>query len=181
MLRLTRLDMKKAGVVREVSLIFKCTGPMKIMLAGLLGSNLLVSIALSQVSPGKEPGPTASPSIGRTDHEVAFYKRLWGIDNIQVRETSSGVLLRFSYRVVNAKKAQVLNDKKATPYLVEEKTGAMLQVPTMDMIGQLRQTVPPENGRFYWMVFSNKGEFIKPGSRVDIVIGSFRANGLVVE
>jgi len=45
----------------------------------------------------------------------------------------------------------------------------------------LRQTAKPENGREYWMAFSNKSKLIKPGSRVDIVIGSFRINDLVVE
>jgi hypothetical protein len=31
------------------------------------------------------------------------------------------------------------------------------------------------------MIFSNMGLLVKPGSRVDIVIGNFRVNGLVVE
>ena len=110
-----------------------------------------------------------------------LYQRLWGIDNIQVRETSSGSLLRFSWRVVDANKAKVLSDKKATPYLIDERTGAALQVPTMEKVGQLRQTSTPQNGREYWMVFSNKGTFVKPGSHVGIVIGSFHLNGLVVQ
>jgi hypothetical protein len=31
------------------------------------------------------------------------------------------------------------------------------------------------------MAFSNKGRLVKHGHRVNVVIGSFRANGLVVE
>ena len=33
----------------------------------------------------------------------------------------------------------------------------------------------------YWMAFSNKGGFVKPGHRVDVVIGQFKAEGLVVQ
>jgi hypothetical protein len=31
------------------------------------------------------------------------------------------------------------------------------------------------------MAFSNKGGYIKPGDHISIVIGTFRASGLVVE
>ena len=33
----------------------------------------------------------------------------------------------------------------------------------------------------YWMAFSNPTLAVKRGHRVDVVIGSFRANNLVVE
>lgn len=111
----------------------------------------------------------------------SYYKTIWGIEKMEVREAASGVLLRFSYQIVDAKKAQALNDKKSTPYLIDRKTGAVLQVPTMPKVGMLRQTADPENGLNYWMVFSNKGNFVKPGARVDVVIGNFRAEGLVVQ
>ena len=51
----------------------------------------------------------------------------------------------------------------------------------MEKVGQLRQTATPENGREYWMVFSNRSHIVKPGNRVTVVIGTFRAQGLVVE
>lgn len=106
---------------------------------------------------------------------------LWGIDDIHLRSTASGSLIRFSYRVVDADKARILNDKKATPYLIDVKNGLALQVPVLEQVGQLRQVAPPENGREYWMTFSNKGHYVKPGSHVTVVIGRFRAEGLVVE
>ena len=110
-----------------------------------------------------------------------MYKLLWGVDDIRVRLAASGEVIRFSYRVVDATKAQVLNNKKASPYLIVQKTGAKLEVPTTEKVGQLRQTATAENGREYWMVFTNVNHVAKPGDRVDIVIGSFHANGLVVE
>jgi hypothetical protein len=90
-------------------------------------------------------------------------------------------MVRFSYRVVNEAKAAALNDKKATPFLVDEGAHVKLVVPIMDKVGQLRQTSTVEAGKSYWMVFSNKGGFVKRGDRVSVEIGKFRVDGLVVE
>jgi len=110
-----------------------------------------------------------------------FYRRIWGVEILGVKPISSGAMLRFSYRVVDATKAKVLNDKRATPYLIDQKTRAQLVVPNMEKVGPLRQSSEPENGREYWMLFSNKGSLVQPGSRVDVVIGTFRAEGLTVQ
>lgn len=90
-------------------------------------------------------------------------------------------MVRFSYRVVDAQKARTLNDKKANPFLIVKKTGSKLDVPETEKVGKLRQTPPPEDGREYWMVFTNHGRIAQPGDHVDIVIGTFRADELVVE
>jgi hypothetical protein len=110
-----------------------------------------------------------------------MYMRLWGIDNLRVRATGSGSMIRFDYRVVDATKATALNDEKAAPYLLDGATGAKLEVPETEMMGKLRQVASPQNGRGYWMVFLNQARFVKPGSRVSVVVGKFRAEGLVVE
>jgi len=167
------------------------TGTQLMLLAAFLGSSVVLSTARVQSinrSAAAQPAAaawTAPPAprvtAPKSQRGADFYRKRWGIDNIIVRVTASGVLIRFSYRVVDAEKAALINDKAKTPYLIEEKTGLALQIPAMEKVGQLRQTAKPENGREYWMAFSNKGKFIKPGSRVDIVIGSFRINDLVVE
>jgi hypothetical protein len=108
------------------------------------------------------------------------YQALWGIDRVRVSTVSSGAFLRFSYRVLEANKAKALHDERSTPYLIDEKTGAVLQVPNLPKVGELRPKMTPVDGKAYWMVFSNKG-LVKPGSRVDVLIGRFRADGLVVE
>jgi hypothetical protein len=109
------------------------------------------------------------------------YRLIWGIDSIGVRLVESGELVRFTYRVVDPVKAQVLNDKQAEAKMDDPKAGVSLVVPTMEKVGQLRQTTAPEAGRSYWMTFSNKGRRVARGDRVDVVIGSFRANNLVVD
>ncbi|HEY2684754.1 MAG TPA: hypothetical protein VGI93_14650 [Steroidobacteraceae bacterium] len=110
-----------------------------------------------------------------------YYKVVWGIDALQVKLAESGQVVRFSWRVLDADLATALNDKRAQPALQDPSAGVSLVVPTMEQIGQLRQTAPPEAGKSYWMAFSNKGRFVKPGHRVNVVIGTFHADGLVVE
>ena len=111
----------------------------------------------------------------------AFYEAYGGVNNLIVRRTASGNLIRFSYRVVDPARAKALGEKSATPYLIGQRSHAMLQIPVMDKIGQLRQSGTPEAGQEYWMVFSNKGNPIKAGDRVNVVIGSFHFDGLLVE
>jgi len=75
----------------------------------------------------------------------------------------------------------VLNDKQNTPSLIDPRAGVSLVVPTMEKVGQLRQSSPPQPGRSYWMAFSNKGRLVKRGDRVDVLIGQFHASNLVVD
>jgi hypothetical protein len=110
-----------------------------------------------------------------------YYEGVWGIDSLAVKYTESGELIRFSYRVLDAGKAAALNDKQAVPSLMDPQAGVSLVVPQMEKIGQLRQSSTPIAGKSYWMAFSNSGRRVKPGHRVDVQIGSFHAEGLVVE
>ena len=118
---------------------------------------------------------------GVPDSAKGYHQAIWGVDNMLVRHMASGNLIRFSYRVTDPARATVLGDKRATPLLYAPRSRALLHIPVMDKVGQLRQTGTAEAGREYWMVFSNKGNVVKPGDRVDVVIGSFHADGLMVE
>jgi hypothetical protein len=110
-----------------------------------------------------------------------FYKAFWGVDSLKVRAAESGELIRFSWRVVDASKAGILNDKRLAPSLEDPQAGVSLVIPSMENIGLLRQTSAAETGKTYWMAFSNKGRRVKPGDRVNVVIGQFRADGLMVD
>jgi hypothetical protein len=169
------------------------------LLAGFLASSLVFSVAAPQVAPQNPPmeqKPDASAlskpsSASGPAHRVQkmglpasarqYYELTYGVGNLSVKAVESGSMLRFSYHVLNAAKAQALNDKKATPYLYDLKSRARLEVPSMEKVGQLRQSSPVQDGRTYWMVFANQQRLVKPGSRVDVVIGPFRAQGLLVE
>jgi hypothetical protein len=103
------------------------------------------------------------------------------VDSFEAKSVESGELIRFSYHVIDADKAKALNDKKNAAYLIDEKARVKLVVPTMEKVGQLRQSSPPEAGKAYWMVFSNKGNLVKRGDRIRVEIGKFRVDGLVVQ
>ena len=169
-------------------------GWMAKQLAGILVGSLLVLPVLAQEDAG-QGASTAAPAVARTptrkvspyqpvsvpNRAKNYYLSVWGIDNLLVRQTASGNLIRFSYRVTDPARAKPLGDKKATPYLIGQRSRALLHIPVMEKVGQLRQTGVPESGREYWMVFSNKGNLVKTGDRVNVIIGSFHADGLKVE
>ncbi len=58
---------------------------------------------------------------------------------------------------------------------------ARLVVPSLEKVGMLRQSNTPEPGKSYWMAFSNPSRTVKRGDRVNVVIGHFQAEGLIVE
>ncbi len=152
----------------------------------LLSALIPVSLAAGAESEtaGSDVRSTTSSAVTnsvQSTRQALMYRRLWGLEDIHVRVTASGSLVRLSYRVVDAGKAATLNDKKATPYLIDEKNGRALQVPLLEKVGLLRQVPTPLNGREYWMAFSNKGRFVKRGSRVEVLIGKVRISGLIVE
>lgn len=120
-------------------------------------------------------------SIKITEKAKKQYLAMWGVDRLRVSSTSSGNLIRFNYRVAVAELARPLAEKSATPYLYGPASHAVLQVPVMDKVGPLRQSTAPVAGQEYWMVFSNKGGLVKVGDRVNVVIGAFHADGLMVE
>jgi hypothetical protein len=110
-----------------------------------------------------------------------YYESAWGVDELRVKAAESGELIRFNYRVVDPAKAAAINDKKSEPQLIDSQAGVKLSVPQLEKVGKLRQSSTPKQGMVYWMAFSNPTLAVKRGHHVDIVIGSFHANGLVVE
>ena len=161
----------------------------RLLCAALLLTLVLSRAVLAANTPAKPvaavPAGTAAQSSHLPDRFAAeagrYYRVVWGVDSLSVKIAESGQIIRFSWRVLDPELARALNDKHAEPALIDPSAGVSLVVPTMEQIGQLRQTAPPEAGKSYWMAFSNKGRMVKPGHRVDVVIGGFRAAGLVVD
>jgi hypothetical protein len=164
------------------------------LFTGLLASGLCLIPTLAQAAQTEAvtaASRAAAPSAVRkaSPHRPArqpdsaniYYQSLWGADNFLVRSTASGNLIRFSYRVTDPVRAKQLVDKSATPYLIGLRSRAVLQVPVMDKVGPLRQATAPKSGQELWVMFSNKGNLVKVGDRVNVVIGSFQAEGLLVE
>jgi hypothetical protein len=164
--------------------------PLSFALAGIL---LFSTAAAQTTKPSTPPAQGSAPPAASTSpystryrpnrvpkRAVEYYGMVWGIDSLDVKWTESGEVIRFSYRVLDPEKAKVLNDKKNEPSLIDPQAGVKLVVPSLEKVGQLRQSSAPEAGKVYWMAFSNKGRLVKRGHQVDVVIGTFRGEGLVV-
>jgi hypothetical protein len=170
-------------------------------LALLIAGNLLAypALAQSQVQGlGNPPAPvgqqssqavSARPGGSPTTYlpnrfagsAGRYYKAVWGVDSLNVKAAESGELIRFTWRVLDPHKSVVLSDKRLTPSLEDPIAGVSLVIPSMENVGMLRQTSTPEMGKSYWMAFSNKGRRVRHGDRVNVVIGQFRADGLMVD
>jgi hypothetical protein len=161
-----------------------------LLITVFIASSISIPAALAQTAT-QSPTPAAQPKAASTPYRnqpdrlpnraVAYYEAVWGIGAPRVKAVESGVILRFSYTVLDPEKAKILNDKKLSPKLISPEKGVELVIPEMDNVGILRQTSTPEAGRSYWMAFSNSGRLLRPGDRVDIVIGDFHARSLLVE
>jgi hypothetical protein len=158
------------------------------VLAGVLASGILAFGANAQSTATASAAP-ARPAAGASRYlpnhmamrAVALYAGTWGVESLSVKSVESGEIIRFSFHVIDADKAKPLNDKKVDPVLIDPQVGVKLVVPSLEKVGQLRQSSTPEAGKSYWMAFSNKGRLVKRGDRVNVVIGTFHADGLLVE
>jgi hypothetical protein len=110
-----------------------------------------------------------------------FMKREWGIEIIYVRQTAAGYMLEFRYKVVDAEKAKSLFERQNKPMLTHAESGAKLIVPTPAKTGALRNSNPPKDDHTYWMFFANPGKLVESGEHVNIQIGDFLAENLVVQ
>ena len=168
--------------------------------AGFVAAGIFVSGALAQSGEPAVAGTTGVPAAStpgagtratgapyrfqpnRFSRRASMYYGLyWGVDSLSVKAVESGEIIRFSYRVLDEDKALTLNDKKVDPALICPDKRVKLIIPNMEKVGQLRQSSTPEAGKSYWMAFSNSGRVVKRGDRVNVVIGNFRAENLVVE
>lgn len=125
--------------------------------------------------------PTRHPVGGMPDSARQYYAQVYGVDSLSAQLTDAGALVRFSFRVVDQDKAQALQDRAASPTMLDAASHAVLLIPIMEKVGPLRQSMPAQNGMAYWMTFSNKGGPVKAGHKVSVVIGAVRIDGLIVQ
>jgi hypothetical protein len=137
----------------------------------------VVLLVLASVTAlAQEPTAGGEPPHPR---EKTLVKRVWGVEVLGVRQSTAGRMLEFRYKVIDEAKANPLFVRKTKPVLLHAESGAQLNVASFAKIGPLRTTDPPKQGRIYWMFFENPGALVKPGDKVSVVIGDFRADMLV--
>jgi hypothetical protein len=175
------------GWVRTRRLGLALTAAIALVGTGLPASTMARVPQESSPAPQKNAQTASSPTVGHSRYHpgvprraIQYYTQVWGVDSLDVKWTESGEVIRFSYRVLDPAKALALNDKANEPSLIDPQAGVSLVVPSLEKVGKLRQSSTPEAGKSYWMAFSNKGRLVKKGHHVDVVIGHFRAQGLIV-
>ncbi len=152
-------------------------------------SNQQQSTAAQTPAQTQATAPTAKSTASHSHYHPdrfagragSYYRLVWGVDELAVKWTESGEVIKFTYQVLDPQKAKTLNNKRFEPSLIDPQAGVKLVVPSLEKVGQLRQSSTPEAGKSYWMAFSNKGRHVKRGDHVSVVIGKFHADGLVVD
>jgi hypothetical protein len=132
---------------------------------------------------------TAAPPTGVAVDEAGAWharesllvQRRYGIDVVGVRRLASGWMLQMRYRVLDPTKAAPFANEHLRPFLIHDKSGAKLAVPSMENIGELRQSGRLKSDRDYYMLFGNANQLVQSGDHVTVVVGSARVEGLVVE
>lgn len=108
----------------------------------------------------------------------------WGVEVIGVTGAARGYMIDFRFRVVDANKALPLFDGRTPAYLIPDGSGIKLPVPAGQKVGAFRTTNRGNNiqsGKNYHIVFANPDAFVKPGQKVSVVIGDFRAEHLTLK
>jgi hypothetical protein len=136
-------------------------------------------IAMALVS-GCATVPNAPAAAAKEAPALGVEERS-GVEVVSLRRTADGRMLDFRYRVVDPEKASPLLLRSTPAYLVHEASGAKLGIPET-RVGRMRQnTLKPEKGRIYWMLFHAAGRKIAPGDKVTVVVGEHRFENLTVQ
>jgi hypothetical protein len=125
-------------------------------------------------------GDTPDPGTWHARQSLLVQRR-YGIDVVGVRRLASGWMLEMRYRVLDPVKATPFGNEHLRPYLLHDKTGAKLAVPSMENIGELRQSGRLKADRDYYMLFGNANQLVQSGDLVTVVVGNARIEGLIVE
>jgi hypothetical protein len=187
-LRQTRVEVFAMKNTQDrFSAISACRLPVRCLLAGSILFSSMQAQSPSQLKTTSAQTPPIPRSASHYEpnrfaaRAMKYYGLVWGIDSLSVKAVESGELIRFTYRVLDPTKAAVFNDKKVEAFLISPTARVKLVIPSLEKVGQLRQINTPEAGKSYWMAFSNPHRAVKRGDRVNLEIGTFHAQGLVVD
>jgi hypothetical protein len=163
----------------------KASLPAGIVAGSLVFLALVMPIARSDASPQPVAAPKAVRVIEpmpapRHPREKTYMKRKWGVEILFLRETAAGYMLEFRYKVLDPVKAAPLFVRKTKPVVTHVRTGKQLTVPVPAKTGALRNSDTPLADHTYWMFFANPNKLVKPGDLVNLQVGDFAVEGLVV-
>ena len=125
------------------------------------------------------PPKAPATAVGKESPGLRGVEERAGVEVVNVRRTAAGGMLDFRYRVVDPEKAAPLLLRRTPAYLVDQSRGVVMTIPETNW-GRMRQdTMKPEMGRTYFMLFHNAG--VSAGDKVTVVIGKHRFENLTVQ
>ena len=151
--------------------------PIAILLMLLVPRQGPVPSALPEAAAEEPATPAAAqpPVAGKPPQE-------WGIEVVGLYPAVRGRVLDLRYKILDTAKAAVLPNEPGGIYLIDEATGVTTKLPNSPKTGSIPQNPQKlEAGRTYSFSFPNQGDRFKSGSKVTLVIGSFRAENLAVQ
>jgi len=115
-----------------------------------------------------------------------------GVRVLHVALTAGGGMVDVRYRVTNPEKAALLGagsheittpeEIANSPLLIDEASGYAVMEARLHQMGRVqKQRGAPQAGLTYFILFSNTGGLIKPGSKVALAVGDARLEHLSVE
>jgi hypothetical protein len=117
-----------------------------------------------------------------TDGVLDTVEGRWGIEMVGVRLSAHDYILDVRFKVVDPDRAQPLFERLTKPILIDQASGAVLQVMSTAKSGPLRTSnARAEAGRVYPITFQNPRRFIPRGAKVTLKIGDFRLEDIMVE
>ena len=127
------------------------------------------------------PGPAEAPPAPQARASGALEEEL-GVRLERLQLSAAGYFLDMRYRVLDADKARALFERRVRPVLLDGASGLRVTVPDTPKLGQLRSTSRNVKvDRTYSMLFANPGKSIARGTRLTLLVGEARVDGLVVE
>lgn len=124
-------------------------------------------------------GPQEAPIVAVA--EVAPVAAVAPIQIQSIRLTAAGHYVDLRYRVLDPKRAQEALGPGVKPRLIDEKSGAVMWVPSTAKLGSLRQTQNIQKpDHLYFVLFINSAG-LKSGSRVTAELGPLTFRNLTVE
>ena len=90
--------------------------------------------------------------------------------------SGEGGLLDLRYQVVDANRAQAVHDKAYPPMLIDERSGAVIN----ELLMGHTHSYAPKAGLTYYLIFVNKGNLVRSGSRVTVRLGDSRLAHVLV-
>jgi hypothetical protein len=106
----------------------------------------------------------------------------WGIEVQQISLSAEGYMLDFRYLVTEPQLAKQVTTRQAQCYVIDQKSGTRMLVPTPPKVGSLRQKTPePVEGKIYYIMFANPGRRVRHGDKVTVVIDDLEIPELIVQ